>query len=381
MITLLFLIHLIHSLNLDGTEYNEINDRQYLLYYPEAFRSPPSKQTTLPLFVILHGGSVTSTYFLHKSDFHMVAEDKNFIALFPEGHCSLDIMCCWNSGHLRGLLEHNWEVDDMTYLDDLIDFIKTDNIVNKVNIGNIVLTGFSAGGFMTYTYAINTTRHEIHSIIPVAGSIGGVSAWYQPPQITYNPSNWGVTFKTNVIHIHGLLDANVLINGGYSYSRYDMSMNDAISFWLNQNECDDVNSTQIETDLDGTFVLTSYGECNYGMKVYSLVANEVHHEWSKFDSELQSHTKNNFAIYSQTLAELIYNLWSYKLLAVEETHMIISDDTTSLIDDDNPYPDSDPDTDIPDDSCNPIWPFYDCGFGNVITYVSGLIVLIIVILS
>jgi poly(3-hydroxybutyrate) depolymerase len=273
-------------------------------------------------------------------------------------------MCCWNSGHLRGWLSFEWSMDDVYFLDDLIEYIKNEEIVKNVKIGEVVVTGYSSGAFMTYTYAINTTKHEIHTIIPVSGTIGGISAFYQFPQINYDPNNWGITFKTNVIHIHGTDDENVLIDGGYSFGRYDMSMEESISFWFKENDCTKTENT-IEIDLSNKFVLTQYKDCGY-KKIFGLVCADVKHEWFDYDTMIQNYPRKTFTVQSRTLSELIYNLWRNKIVL-------------GLGPDDTP-PTKDLDTNIPNDECEPFWPFYLCSNVSKLRYLVSFMLVVMLLL-
>jgi poly(3-hydroxybutyrate) depolymerase len=332
------------KINIDASALNKFGEREYLMYVPEGLRTRKEKSTRVTLFVALHGGSNTAKHYFYTTDLYMVAEDKqDFILLFPQGHCDSYTLCCWNSGHVRGLHQPDWySTNDVEFLDDLITFI----LGEFPEIDDIVMLGFSSGAFMSYTYAINTTVHQIHTVIPVSGTIGGISAEFQQPEVVYDPNDWGATFKTNVIHIHGKKDEVVPIDGGYTQTRYDMSMLDCIKFWMETNGC---LGTQhpMEIDLEGNAELTKYGVyCEDGMEVYSLVFKNVGHAWGSFTGELEAYQKDTFAMYSETLGELIYNLWKTVVVG-------------------NPLPEHDPDPIPPDDGCDPLKYFaWTCEYFN-----------------
>lgn len=353
-------------LNIDGSEYNNIEvngePREFLLYYPKSLRDrEKSSQISVPLWVVLHGQSYNAKPFFDQIDFHLVAEDNQFVVVFAQGHCIQEAMCCWNTGHLRGLLEKDWSKDDIKYIEKMLEIIVTTKVVENVKIDKdeIVITGFSAGAFMTHTLATNMTKYAPFAILPVAGHAGGESAFWQPPVRNYDPNNFGVSSKTtpHMIAVYGLEDEGVPIDGGYIYGRTDFSKKQDIDLWISLNGCSKIEIRDVKYDANDMLELTIYAICN--KKVMSLVAKKANHRWSSYTKTLVDNPTTSFARYSKTFAELLYNLVKYEIKHV-------------------PIPQSDPSPDPPTDNCG-IWPFvYTCA-GCSIHFSVGFLIIIFVI--
>lgn len=294
--------------NEDGTEYNTIivneHERKFFLYNPS-----PNKE--LPLWILLHGQAGNVKEFIENTDFFMVAEEKEVIAVFPEGHCYEEIaqMCCWNTGHLRSLSKSDWNIDDIAFLEELITQLKI-----EYKISEIIITGFSAGAFMTHTYAINTTKHEIFAILPVAGHIGGIGYYWQEPVSYYDPNTFGVQSvnRPHVVTIFGTNDAIVSIKGGVTFDgRIDFSMKQDLDFWMNANECINQHISFNYYDMNNQIELEYFGEqCK--KLVASVTFIGVTHFIESYDKKFSGVGKN-FAKFSKTLSEFLFNLVEYEI--------------------------------------------------------------------
>ena len=356
--------------NFNGTENNKIIidglQREFLLYYPNSLRNV-KKTTTVPLWVILHGQSVNIKTFYDVSDFYLVAEDKKIVLLFVQGHCSFDEwFCCWNTGHLRGLLDLDWNQNDIKFIDETITEVLNYNPITDLSIdkNKIIMMGYSAGAFMSYTYAINTTTHNIHTAIGVAGHIGGKAYPWQPPPRSYDPSNWGYLGDTrpNIIMVFGEKDILVKIEGGEDFlKRTDFSMEDDINFFKSEHSCEDHES--IKYDMNEYLKLTVHGK-NCDGKILSIIAKDVNHYWKNYDKLFQNEElpKETFAEHSQTLSEFLYNINEYEINDIER-------------------PNKDPDPIPPTDSCYEYFPFYNlCNNGYILTISKIYVLLLIVFL-
>ena len=355
MFYLLIIFVFSKSLNIDGNVYNSLivngNKRKFLLFHPNPTKS-------LPLWIFLHGQSYNAKTFVQNTDFFYVANDKEVITLFPEGHCTLEHMCCWNTGNLKGLTYKEWELDDVVYLDEVISQVKSNFDINE-----IVMVGFSAGAFMAHTYAINTTKHEMFSVIPVAGHIGGVSYPWLPPVINYNPTNFGVqsSHRPNIVLLFGGGDIFIKIDGGMDIlGRIDFSMKEDLDFWMNQNECSDQDKTSITYDIEEQLKMSIHGK-NCKKKVISIIVKDALHSWASYDKIFLNDKKDSFALYSKTLSEFLFYINEHVIKEVE-------------------YPIEDPDTNPPTDGNYPLWPFSISGAvvnTNLIYFITLLFCILI----
>ena len=315
LLILLFVCNTFEKWNTDGTEYNTINindkDRSFLLYHPGV-----NLNVEYPLWVLLHGQSTNSMAFAENTDFFMVAKEKEVIAVYPEGHCYEEIenMCCWNTGHLKGLKVADWSLDDIKFLDELLTQLKS-----NYEVGEIIITGFSAGAFMAHTYAINVTEHEIFAILPIAGHIGGVGYPFQTPVTHYDPNIFGVQseFRPHVVTVFGGNDGLVKIKGGVDFAgREDFSMKQDLDFWMDANECINQHISFNYYDMEDNVKLGYYGEQCQKLVGYVIVENAIHSISSYDKIFLEGKNKESFTRYSKTLMELSYNLVAYEIKKV-----------------------------------------------------------------
>jgi poly(3-hydroxybutyrate) depolymerase len=348
VLLLVYFFSLNYCTNIDGTEYNIIDvggmPREFILYIPTALRETTQK-VKVPLYVVFHGQTLNSDVFYDWTDFYLVAEEKSFVVVFAQGHCLYEVMCCWNSGHLKGFTDGDASQDDVKYTEALVDFIATSSIVDNVEIdtNEIIVAGFSAGGYMTYTIGTNVTTFNPFAIFPVAGHTGIISAEWLVPVVVYDPTKFGVQRESrpHVIAVYAHRDPTVPIDGGPVFGRIDTSLKDDMDFWMSQNGCTNIDKRRVEYDAEDDLELTDYGNCD--KKVMSLINynNEYStvfetHSWIYYDTTLQNKKTTGFATQSKTLAELIYNLVQ-KLKG-------------------EPIPPVDPDPEPPIDDCTPtIW--------------------------
>lgn len=300
--------------NTDGTVYNTINinedKRGFLLYHPSG--GNPNKE--YQLWVLLHGQSRNAITFAENTDFFMVARDKEVIAVFPEGHCDdvFESMCCWNTGHLRGLTQKDWSLDDIAFLDKLLSQIK-----DTYTVSEIIVVGFSAGAFMTYTYAINTTEHDIFAIFPIAGHIGGNSSQFHVPVINYDPNRFGVQseYRPHVISIGGSDDINVKIEGGLTFDRrIDFSKKQDMDFWMEANNCINRHISFNYYFLNDQVKLSYYGEeCEKLVGFITVMG--VGHAIRPYDKVFLK-GRRAFTEYTKTLMEFLYNFVEYEIKKV-----------------------------------------------------------------
>jgi polyhydroxybutyrate depolymerase len=108
-------------------------DRSYVYQIPQNLRR------AAPLLLVLHGGLGTGRGMAGLSKFAALADEKGFIAVFPDG-----LNRQWNDG--RGLTD----TDDMAFLGVLIDLFVARN---NADPRRIYATGISNGGMMSFRLA------------------------------------------------------------------------------------------------------------------------------------------------------------------------------------------------------------------------------------
>ena len=117
--------------------------REALVVTPEGF-DPAKSSEKLPAVIILHGLGSDAEDMARLAEWPAAARDRHFVAVFPQG-----VEDSWNAGGCCGDATAE-DVDDVAYLDDLIDQLEAHDGVDP---RRIYLTGYSNGGMMTYRYA------------------------------------------------------------------------------------------------------------------------------------------------------------------------------------------------------------------------------------
>lgn len=131
----------LHKMQIDG--YTRI----WYEYVPESVKK---KETDVPLVVTMHGRGGSAETFFDISGMSCVAEERDFIVLFPEAGVyqqkpdGLKNVLLWN-GSYDGAL-----IDDVKFIRALIEDVKSRY---KIDRDRIYACGQSSGGMMTSTLA------------------------------------------------------------------------------------------------------------------------------------------------------------------------------------------------------------------------------------
>ena len=129
--------------------------REYLLYTPPNYDS--SRQT--PVVIGFHGGETSNALFARTSRLHILAEQENFLVVYPNG-----VDKHWNDG--RGTSNPN--IDDVGFVTAVVEDLKS---IRNVDTNRIYATGISNGAFMTQRLACELAD-VIAAFSAVAGSMG-----------------------------------------------------------------------------------------------------------------------------------------------------------------------------------------------------------------
>lgn len=176
------------TININGTT------REYIVYIPKNYDG----KKAYPLVLTFHGLGGTMETSFSNSKLHLVAENENFIVVYPNG-----ISKRWNA------VSANNNAD--------IDFTRTllNQLQNDYNIESkrIYSTGMSNGGYFSFLLAC-----ELSDKIAAIASVTGLM--FQPVLNNCQP-----TRPIAVLQIHGTAD-NVV-----DYSGVD----EVLNFWINHN--------------------------------------------------------------------------------------------------------------------------------------------------
>ena len=224
-------------------------DRTYLLYRPASL----SRQTSVPLVIMLHGGFGSGKQAESSYHWDELADQQGFIVAYPDG-----IRHSWNAGGICCGPALRDNVDDVGFLTRLIRAVsQTEN----VDPGRVYLTGMSNGAAMTYRYACEGT-YPIAAIGPVAGSFSFSCSMPHP---------------VSVIAVHGLDDRHVPFAGGQGTKGVTkgswLAVPQTLGLFRSADSC------QPPTTLKEGLVQTTASHCAQSREVVLITVEGAGHQW------------------------------------------------------------------------------------------------------
>lgn len=239
------------SFSFDGS------NRQYRVYVPANYNvSNPAS-----IVMTLHGMGDNMTNF-SSIGMHLIADTANIIVVVPQALSDQYAGTTWNSG--AGYMGYypNSGVDDVGFLNALLDTVQANYSINE---DRIYCCGFSMGGFMTQRLGCELTN-RFTAIASVSGTIGnGISSC--------NPSK-----VLPVAHFHGTADQTVT----YANGDYGIGADSLIHLWLGVNNCSLSPAMVTFPDLmnDGyTIDHYTYADGDQGTAVELFKVNGADHIW------------------------------------------------------------------------------------------------------
>ncbi len=241
--------------------------RDFLIHLPQSY----SESEALPLIIALHGGGGNAKDMekLTEDGFNKLADDENFIVVYPDG-----IGRHWNDGRNLSLYYTQKEnINDVKFISELIDYM-----VEKYNVNplRVYVTGMSNGALMTYRLAYELSN-KIAAVAPVDGSI--------PLNIYLNETP---TAPIPVLMINNVADPILPWNGGYAHFGNKklgkvLSVEETAAFWARIDNCTLVKSKEYLPDTDpndGTRVwMRLYLNNTTGMEVIQYGIDGGGHTW------------------------------------------------------------------------------------------------------
>jgi polyhydroxybutyrate depolymerase len=246
----------------DGSYIYKGQLRKYSIYIPDIYTT---RNVKVPLLLGLHGyGDVVSNF--RNICMTGIADTANYICVYAEGLPFFGSNA-WNSGAGSGLINVNSTIDDVGFLNGLIDTVISKY---KIDTTRMYAFGFSFGGFMTDRLATqNSTRFA--AAANVAGLHGNFLAGLLPAK--------GMPY----IKFHGTEDPTIKYDGSQTvglFPGFGLSAENTVKFWVTQNRCDTaaVIDTMPDNADDGKrFVRFTYNNGRDNSKVvFYKVINGVH---------------------------------------------------------------------------------------------------------
>lgn len=211
----LAVLALSHAETTKGTLESGGATRAYVRFVPETHGPGP-----LPLLVALHGKFGTGEGMVRLTGFNGLAEQENFIVLYPNG-----INGEWN--YVQGVPGYPDGPDDLAFLDALVQHVSAEV---EVDPSRVYVAGFSNGGFMAERLACSAPERYAAFASVAAAGFGGMEAVCTGSE------------PVRLLFIHGTFDTNIPFNGlmrevaGRSV-RVLYSVPDTLAFWAERSGC------------------------------------------------------------------------------------------------------------------------------------------------
>lgn len=219
-------------------------DREYRLHVPVDLADDAA------LVIMLHGGLGSARQAEADYGWNAEADAAGFVVAYPDGANRT-----WNAGDCCGGAQRE-QSDDVAFISALVAGLQAEFGIRP---DRTFATGMSNGAMMSYRLACETELFA--AIAPVAGTI--VSACEHPE-------------PASVLHIHGLDDAKVRMDGepGDGPGNVDgMPIADVIALWREADGCREPVVTEAAP------VTTSTSSCDDGRVVTLITVAGAGHQW------------------------------------------------------------------------------------------------------
>jgi len=265
ILTLLLAIPLDAQVNITDSIPLQGFQRKYITHLPPSF----SPTDTIPLVIVLHGGSGDALSVQNFTMMNPVSNANGFLTVYPEGIGPVSGGgFSWADG--RGTSADSMMVDDVGFLTQLIDTLKVNY---PIDAERVYLRGFSNGAFMTQLLACDA--NEDFAAIASLGSTMDTAL--------FSRCQPGRLLPTLILT--ATLDPFVPYNGGPMNGNVtDIVSTDAlVQFWQQINNCqtvlDSVNLPDTDTTDNSTVTVFEYTDCDCDGKVVHYRINEAGHTW------------------------------------------------------------------------------------------------------
>ena len=203
------------------------------------------------------------------SNFQSIADESNFIAIFPQGSPFETILSSasshWNSG--------GWtvssDVDDVNFINTIIDWVSGEFNIDQERIYS---TGMSNGGFMSYHLACNLSS-RIAAIASVTGSM---------TKQTFEDCD--PTHPTPILQIHGAADTTVPYRGNSALGMESIPV--SLNYWATFNACNPEPIVAVADFFEESYLIEywSYENCLNNTQVDLILHSTMGHFWPSMDS-------------------------------------------------------------------------------------------------
>jgi polyhydroxybutyrate depolymerase len=255
----------LHYIQYDGLE------RSYILRVPGSYIATGD----YALVLVLHGGGGSAASIEETTGFTDLSRSEDFIVVYPNGTGRFPRrLLTWNSGYIEVWASEKG-VDDSGFLTALVERLSE---LYSIDPDRVFITGISNGAMMAYRAAAE--HPDVFAAVgAVAGSIGGRASAESEEWMIPEPSS-----PVSAVIFHGLLDTHVLYDGGETETwlgaqqgRIDLSVADAVEFFVEADWCDPVPS--VETLGEGTVTRETWSGGDGGTEVVLYTVSDGGHSW------------------------------------------------------------------------------------------------------
>ena len=189
--------------------------RAYSKFIPSSY----SKDTSLPLVVLLHGYGATGAMQESYMKFESVAETNKFILVYPDGTVDSSGRRFWNA--TDACCDFFSAVADDVYL---LSILKEMESSYSIDAKRIYFVGHSNGGFMSYRMACKYPDR-----VAAIASLAGASY--------FKTTDCGAKSSVSVLQVHGTKDGTILYDGGQILGTSYPGAVASASQWATFNQC------------------------------------------------------------------------------------------------------------------------------------------------
>lgn len=226
--------------------------RNFITFLPQDY----DPDTQMPLVINMHPFLTNAQFQMPHTRFNLMADTAGIIVAYPSG-----INGRWNSGSFFGVPQ---PVDDVGFISALIDYMA---ILYNVDTRRVYLTGYSAGGFMSYRLACELTN-RVAAIAPVAATMN------EDLVPMCNPDR-----PVPVMAFNGTADAIVPFDGFLGTA----PVQQVIDLWRDINGCDEVPVESMLPDIsqadNTTTTRITYQNCDNDSELILDKINNGGHTW------------------------------------------------------------------------------------------------------
>jgi len=231
--------------------------RQYIVYIPENY----NHSIPTPILFAFHGFGGSNNFIMNSAEFNEIADQENFIVVYPQGSLILNLLAHWNVGGFTQISN----TDDVAFVDYLISSLSE---MYNINLDRVYATGMSNGGFMSFLLACQLSN-KIAAIASVTGSMTTQTLNECDPQR-----------EVPILQIHGTNDPVVPYNG---IQEWNTPIDNVLDYWVLNNHCSpnpDVNDlVDINNDNGITVQEIIYDNGLNGSMVKHFKVNGGTHVW------------------------------------------------------------------------------------------------------